>query len=291
MTTTLPNLMIAALFGTASLLLGAAALLPAPRWIDANPKAGFVNKDRRSLSRFGLYTVSSVVLAGAMLATGLPVFLSTMLGGLLTLLLIPLFTTNQQKKREKKARREALTIAEYIAGRLNSSATLLTSLESLLAEHKSGGRSIPICASGLDSALRAINLGQPLGENLRLLAEAYSDLPEVSGLWTGLAIMAESTLGVEAMAAQANDLAKNLASLDEIKDFLVTELTQITQSRLAMIFLVGGLSAYLVFSNGPFGDVLIHTLAGNILLGFAVFTLYLAQVVGAYNEKLPPMWF
>lgn len=287
------GLTVPGLLAAAAVLVLAAVLLPAPRWTRGHEGVVTARADRgwRVIPRSLWLSLLSVGIGGAFVALGAPLPLAVVGTLLVTGLVAPLITDRQNKRLAKRGRLEALMIAEYISGRMNTRATLLIALESLSSEHKRGGRPIPVCAAGLENAIRAVNLGQPLGEQLRLLAELYAALPELSGMWQNLAIMADSSLGVEAMATQAGDLARNLRLIDELKDTLETELTVSSMTRLFMFFLIGGFILFLVFSGGSMGDVLVNTLAGNILVGFAILTLYAAQVVGSRIEKLPPLWF
>ena len=287
------GLIVPGLLAAATVLVLAAVLLPAPPWTRRHEGDVAARADQgwRVIPRSLWLSLLGVAGGGAFVALGAPLPLAAVGTLLVTGLVAPLISDRQNKRLAKRGRLEALMIAEYISGRMNARATLLLALESVSSEHQRGGRAIPVCAAGLENAIRAVNLGQPLGEQLRLLAELYAGLPELSGLWQNLAIMADSSLGVEAMAAQAGDLARNLRLIDELKDTLETELTVSSMTRLFMFFLIGGFILFLVFSGGSMGDVLVNTLAGNILVGFAILTLYAAQVVGSRIEKLPPLWF
>lgn len=283
------------LFIVSTILVAIAALAPSPKWVSRNvpAKAGYGDPGKkRGATRFLLMTFLAMGTAVILIARGTPLLTSFIAGMAVSVLIVPLIMTQQQKKLEKKSRLEALRIAEYVAGRMQSSqASLMVALENLVTEHKSGGRSIPVCVVHLEATLRAVNLGGPLHVQLLVLADLLKDLPEMSGMWKKYAIMSDASLGTEAMAVQAEDLAKNLRIVDELRDTLETELTLSTMTRYFMFFLIGGFTLFLILSGGSLGKVLTETLAGNILIGFAAFLLVLAQAVGNRIEKMPPLWF
>lgn len=219
-------------------------------------------------------------------------YLSIALGTLIVNLIAPLIYQAADKKRQKHGRAEALAIAYYVAGRLNARATLFDALEDCLQEHNTGRRSLPLSAAGIEAVIQSVQLNQNFSEQLDLLGKQFADIPELSGLWKSLAVMQRASLGAEANIEQSDDLATSLRHMDALKDSMETELATSTMTRMAMFMLMGGFTFFLIFFYGDsIGNVLTDTLAGNILLGVSLFTLYLAQLVGNHIERMPLMRF
>jgi Flp pilus assembly protein TadB len=249
--------------------------------------------DQVKSGRLLLVTACATLLVLAIkLLAGYNWFISILMGFALANLMLPLLFQAQDKVRQKKGRVEAMAIADYVAGRLNARATLFRALEDCYREHTQGRRNLALSAEGLEKVVQAVQVGQDLADQLDLLGGQFTDVPELAGLWRNLAILQRAHLGPEASVEQAEDLATSLRQMDALKDGLETELATSTMTRMAMFLLMGGFTAFLILAYGDaIGNVLINTLAGNIILGFSIFTLYLAQIVGRHIEKMPLMRF
>ena len=236
-----------------------------------------------------------ILLAGTVILTLILKFglaynwgLSVMLAALLVNLVAPLVFQSQDKQRQRRGRREALVIADYVAGRINAKATLIRALENILAEHNARRRNLALSAPMLDETIRATQLGRDLADQLDTLGIQFYDIPELSGLWRNLAVMQRAGLGAGANLEQAEDLSLSLRQMDSLKDTLETELSTSTMTRMVMMLLMGGFTGFLIFFYGDdIGSVLTETTPGNILLGFSLLTLYLSQIVGNQIEKMP----
>ena len=139
--------------------------------------------------------------------------------------------------------------------------------------------------------IRRVRLGNDLSRELYTLAIKYEDLHALAQVWTTYRLMAAASMGQEAEIYQANDLSESMTISDELANVLETEMSTATMSRIVMFLLIGGMITFLLFFGGGLGDVLINTLPGNGVIGFSLFALYLAQVVGSKLEELPILEF
>jgi hypothetical protein len=283
--------------GAAAILLFVAALSPDPAWLAA---AGSRQSERRAARRLirpllnqslllGLLTVIGTIMLTFL--TDFNLILAAILNFGLISLVAPLIHQSRERSRLKRGRREALTIAEVVVGQLNARATLPDALAVLVHDHQSGKRGLHLTIDALDTAVQALNVNQDLHAQLIWLAGHFRDAPELTGLWQNYAVMVHSSLGVKANIEHAQDVADSLRAMDELKNTLETELTTSAMTRMTMFVLIGGLILYLIFLGGSIGDVLANTLPGNILIAFAMFTLYVANLVGRHLEKLPILRF
>lgn len=255
---------------------------------DQQHRLGEIKTDRLLL----VVLMMGLVTAALVFVAGYGWFISVLLGFVGTNLVATLIFQAQDKKRQKQGRTEAMAIADYVAGRLNARATLFRALEDCYREHERGHRSLALSSVQLAAVIQAVELGQDLADELEGLSRQFADIPEMAGLWGNLAVMQRAHLGAAASVEQAEDLAHSLRQMDALKDSLETELATSTMTRMAMFMLMGGFTAFLLLAYGDaIGNVLIDTLAGNIILGFAILTLYVAQLVGGWIEKMPLMRF
>lgn len=225
------------------------------------------------------------------LVMGLPIGFSVILALGLTMLVIPMVKDARLKKKDKQARKEALSLSQYVVGRLSAQASLLNALKGAGERYRSGALDLDLCGDDLLEAVRAVEMQQDMEESLAALASRFKEYPELSGLFKTYAMAAGSDLGQESRTRQAEDVADQITRMDTIKNDLDVELTTSRGTRLVMLLLMIGMTLYLIAGGGDVGDALINTLPGNAAIGFCLMMLSISQLVSARIEKMPEMRF
>ncbi len=276
---------------------------PSPDWVrnneDLEDLEEVIEEGRKMDGRAGPALVRAVVLVviSAILSIaisffgGVPIVFGFVLGIAIVAMIYPTIINIQNKTKQRQGRVEAMSIAEFVAGRMGAEAPLFESLENLYAEFTSGKRDLPLCGEDLGDVIRRVRLGNDLSVEMYALAIKYSDIVALSQVWTTYRLMASASMGQEAEIYQANDLSESLSISDELVNVLETEMSTATMSRIVMFLLIGGMIGFLLFFGGELGDVLINTLPGNGVIGFSLLALYIAQTVGTKLEELPILEF
>lgn len=293
--------MYIAIFGV--LLCAAVYFWPSPRWVDTNRRLDntleqiddMSEKDKRvgpALAKGVVLILVSTALASFLIFfMALPAAFSFILGIALVAMVYPTLNNLSARREGKKARLEALGIAEFVAGRMSAQAPLFESLENLYAEYQDGKRELELVGEDLGELIRRVRLGNDLATELHYLTVKFDRLYPLRQVWTTYRLMSQASMGQEAEIFQANDLSESQTISEELANVLETEMSTATMSRVAMFLLIGGMILFLIFFGDELGDVLINTLPGNGIIGFSLFALWLAQVVGAKLEELPSLEF
>ncbi|MEM8856986.1 MAG: hypothetical protein AAGD96_01610 [Chloroflexota bacterium] len=272
---------------------------PTPEWVNEDYRiAGgeeepVSKKDvKQSLFRILALMLCMVFVAGlAVVIGGLPPVFSLILGVALVMMVYPTIRTLRERARQKRARSEALSITEFVAGRMSAQAPLFEAFENLNQEYLDGKRELEILGEDLGEMIRRVRLGTPLDVELARLNAKFEDLHSLRYILTSYRLMVEAEMGQEAEIYQANDLSESQTISDELANTLETEMSTATMSRVVMFLLIGGMIGFLIFFGEGLGDVLINTLPGNGVIGFSLFALYLAQTIGSKMEELPILEF
>lgn len=293
--------MYIAIFGM--LLCAAVYFWPTPRWVDNNRRLDNTEEQIDDMSQndkrlgpaiakaFVLIIVSTALASFLIFFMAMPAAFSFILGIALVAMVYPTINNMQGRREGKKARMEALGIAEFVAGRMSAQAPLFESLENLHAEYQDGKRELELVGEDLGELIRRVRLGNELPTELEFLTVKFENLYPLRQVFTTYRLMAEASMGQEAEIFQANDLSESQTISEELANVLETEMSTATMSRVAMFLLIGGMILFLIFFGDDLGDVLVNTLPGNGIIGFSLFALWLAQVVGAKLEELPSLEF
>lgn len=293
--------MYIALFGM--LLCSAVFFWPTPKWVANNRRLDNTEEQIDDMAakdkRLGPAVAKSIVLVIVSTALAsfliffmeLPAAFSFILGIALVAMVFPTINNLQAKREHKKARLEALGVAEFVAGRMSAQAPLFESLENLYAEYQDGKRELELVGEDLGELIRRVRLGNDLPTELHYLTVKFEKLHPLRQVWTTYRLMALASMGQEAEVFQANDLSESQTISEELANVLETEMSTATMSRVAMFLLIGGMILFLIFFGDDLGDVLVNTLPGNGIIGFSLFALWLAQVVGTKLEELPSLEF
>lgn len=273
---------------------------PTPEWVnddlrisekDTEKKVSSAER-RQALFRAILLILLGLGMSGAMIFIGgFPVFFSAIISVALIAMVYPTVNQIRERQRQKSGRREALAIAEFVAGRMSAQAPLFEALENLFQEFTDGKRDLDIVGEDLGEMIRGVRLGNELDLELMKLKLKYEGLNSLRYIFTSYQLMVEAEMGQEAEIYQATDLSEAQTISDELASTLETEMSTATMSRITMFLLIGGMILFLVFFGEGLGDVLVNTIAGNAVLGFSLFSLYLAQTIGSRLEELPALEF
>ena len=273
---------------------------PTPEWVkddirisekDTEKKVSSAER-RQALFRAILLILLGLGMSGAMIFIGgFPVFFSAIISVALIAMVYPTVNQIRERQRQKTGRREALAVAEFVAGRMSAQAPLFEALENLFQEFTDGKRDLDIIGEDLGEMIRGVRLGNELDLELMKLKLKYENLNSLRYIFTSYQLMVEAEMGQEAEIYQATDLSEAQTISDELASTLETEMSTATMSRITMFLLIGGMILFLVFFGEGLGDVLVNTIAGNAVLGFSLFSLYLAQTIGSRLEELPALEF
>ena len=205
-------------------------------------------------------------------------------------LIYPMIQDAREKSFHQKLRQEGIAIAEYVAGRMSSNATLYESLNELHEEVLAGVRQLPLCHPDLEVMIVNIRLGKSFQDELLELAAKYTAYPRFAQIWEAYALVVDLGLGAEAAAMQTEDVSQTQELMDELIHVLETELSTAVATRWVMFLLIGGMSIYLMFFS-VLGDSLTDTLAGNVIIGLTLGGILLSQTIGRHLEKMPMLEF
>ncbi|MEM7799260.1 MAG: hypothetical protein AAF633_08730 [Chloroflexota bacterium] len=273
---------------------------PSPEWVNDEYRLDEVDVEKtitRQERRQALFRALALIFVGLTLTMAmnifgqLPILFSLIMSVAVIAMVYPTIRQTQERRRQKKGRTEALSIAEFVAGRMSAQAPVFESFENLHQEHADGKRELEVVGEDLGEMIRRVRLGNPLSEELFKLSKKFEDLNSLRYVFTSYRLMVEAEMGQEAEIYQANDLSEAQTISEELANTLETEMSTATMSRVMMFLLIGGMIGFLVFFGDGLGDVLINTPAGNGVLGFSLFTLWLAQTIGSKLEELPPLEF
>ncbi len=169
---------------------------PSPRWVDQNRRLNDVDgriddMTRRDkslqpavLKAISILLASLILVSFLIFIAGLPPLISFILAVALVAMVYPTINNLQERREQRSARREALAVAEFIAGRMSAQAPLFESLENLYAEFVDGKRDLQLIGEELGEMIRRVRLGNDLAAELHLLAVKYERLHSLRYVWT-----------------------------------------------------------------------------------------------------------
>lgn len=270
---------------------------PSQDWVSQDTKLSeeeaISNAERKqNIFRILVMMLTILGLAFVMFALAqLPIAFSIIVSVALIMMVYPTVRTLQERQKQKQARAEALTFAEFIAGRMSAQAPLFEAIENLNQDFIDGKRELTIIGNDLGELVRRVRLGTPLSNELERISLKYENLHSLKYVLTSYKLMVDAEMGQDAEIYQANDLSEAQTISDELANTLETEMATATMSRVVMFILISGMIAFLMLFGEGLGDVLINTLPGNGIIGFSLFCLWLAQTIGSKLEELPILEF